>query len=282
MIVAIATGSLGVLSEAIHSALDLVSSLLTFFVVRAAVRPADWDHQFGHGKIESISALFEAFLLFVAGAYIIYEGIDRTSNAHHHVQHVGWGLAVLALSMVVNLYVYLQNRRVAHAEESIAIETNAFHFLTDIFSSFAVFLSLGVIHFTNWEWLDPVVAIGIAIYIGWIGVQQMRKCIAELSDTALPESEVAIVKEVLVKHRKSFLNYHDLRSRRGGSTRYLDLHLTLCSDQTVGEAHEVCDQIENELMTCFKNVDVNIHVEPCGTHGEACREHCKLFNKPRK
>lgn len=281
MVVAVATGSVGVLSEAIHSGLDLLSSLVTFFVVRASVRPADWDHPYGHGKIESLSALFEAFLLLVAGGYIIYESISRWAGHHHEVHNLDWGLLVLGASIVINLFVYFQNRKVAHEEESIAIETNAFHFLTDVFSSLAVFGSLIVLRFTDWAWIDPVVAILIAIYIGWVGIEQIKKCLAELSDTALPQDEVATVRQVLSAHDETFLNYHDLKTRKVGATRHVDLHLTVCSDQKVSEAHNVCDRIEDDLTRHFKEVHVSIHVEPCGNHGPSCNAICQFTGQPR-
>lgn len=281
MAVAVATGSVGVLSEALHSSLDLLSSIVTFFVVRASVRPADWDHPYGHGKIESLSALFEAFLLLVAGGYIIYESVHRWAGAPHELAHLDWGLLVLGASVLINLGVYLQNRHVAREHESIAIETNAFHFLTDVFSSLAVFLSLFAVRFTGLQWIDTVVAIAIAFYIGWVGVEQIKKCLAELSDTALPQEEVAQVRQVLVDRQKEFLNYHDLKTRKVGATRHVDLHLTVCSDQKVSEAHDVCDRIEGDLNQRFRDVNVNIHVEPCGNHGPECAKLCQFTKQLR-
>jgi len=279
--VSIATGSIGVLSEAIHSGLDLISSLVTFFVVKESIRPADWDHPFGHGKIESISALFEAFLLLIAGGYIVYEGLSTWFEGAHAVHNIGWGLLVTGASVAINLFVFLQNRHVAHSEESIAIETNAFHFLTDVFSSLAVFISLGVVHFTGWVAVDLVAAFGIAVYIGWVGVVQIKKCLAELSDSALPIEEVREVENVLGARQTEFLNYHDLRTRKVGAVRHVDLHLTVCSEQKVHEAHEVCDRIEEDLLKKFKEVHMNIHVEPCGHHGEECTQICRFFKRPK-
>lgn len=274
--VAVVTGSVGILSEAIHSALDLLSSLITFFVVRASARPADWDHPYGHGKMESLSALFEAFLLLVAGGYIVYESLSALTAPGRHVEYIGWGLVVTGASVVINLYVYFQNRKVAHDQESIAIETNAYHFLTDVFSSLAVFLTLGVMQYTNWTWLDPAVALLIAAYVTWVGVDQIKKCLAELSDTALPAQEVAQVRAVLRTYEGEFLNYHDLKTRKVGAVRHVDLHLTMCSEQKVRDAHDVCDRIEDEIGKNFKEVQVNIHVEPCGTHEASCTHVCEF------
>jgi cation diffusion facilitator family transporter len=260
----------------------LLSSVVTYFVVKASVRPADWDHPFGHGKIESLSALFEAFLLLVAGGYIIYEGLARwTGSAPHHVEHIDWGLAVTGASIFLNLFVYFQNRRVARDEESIALETNAFHFLTDVFASIAVFISLLVLRSTQWIFVDALTGFLVAGYVFWIGVVQIKKCVAELSDSTLPDEEMAVVKEVLKSHEKGFLNYHDIRTRKAGAVRYIDLHLTVCSELKVSEAHETCDRIEEDLMKRFKEVHVNIHIEPCGTHDAACATICSFDNLPR-
>lgn len=281
MVISYFSGSVGLLSEAIHTGLDLLSSLVTFFVIRVAVQPADYNHPFGHGKIESLSAMFEAFLLLVAAVYIVYEGISKWLTPGHHIHYVGWGLVVIAISVVVNLLVYLQNRNVAISEESIAIETNAFHFLTDVFSSLAVFLSLALVHFTGWSFWDPLVALLIAVYIFWIGVLQFKKCVSELSDTALPADEVTLIEGTIEKHKHQYLSYHDLRTRKAGAARHVDLHLELCSEQRVFEAHEVCDEIEEDLMAQFKEVQANIHVEPCGHHGEECGSFCRFYQKPR-
>ena len=282
MVVAVFTGSVGVLSETIHSGLDLLSSLVTFFVVRASGKPADLNHPFGHGKIESISALFEAFLLFVAGGYIVFEGVRAWANSDsHHIHNTGWGIAALGGSIVVNLFVYLQNRKVAREHESIAIETNAFHFLTDMFSSLAVFVSLIIVQYTGWVWVDALVAVVIAAYITVVGIQQMRKCIAELSDTALPDDEVGAIAKAIEKHKSKFVNYHDLRTRKSGAKRHVDFHLEICSEDRVARAHAVCDEIEDDLMKQFKETDVNIHVEPCGHHEAACEKVCLFYRKDR-
>ncbi len=282
MAVAIYTESVGVLSESIHSGLDLISSFVTFVVIRKAALPADTDHPFGHGKIESLSAMFESGLLFVAAGYIIYEGVARWNEVGHHVHNVELGLGVIFISMVINWLVYIQNRRVAKEEESLAIETNAFHFLTDIFSSLAVFISLALVAITGWTFWDPLVAIIIAIYIFWVAVEQMKKCVSELADTALPKEELDTIVKTIEKYKKSFLNYHDLRTRKVGALRHIDLHLEICSEQKVFEAHKLCDEIEDELMKKFKKIHINIHVEPCGNHEPSCESLCAFYKIPRE
>ena len=171
--VALATNSVGLFSEAIHSFLDLLSSTLTRIVVGLSERPADEERPFGYGKLQNLSALFEAFLLLIAGVYIIYEGLSKI-HAGSKIQNVHWAMGVTVLSMVVNLYVYFQNRGVARAAESIAIETNAYHFLTDFFSSAALLIGLAIIDYTRWDIIDPIAAILIAAYIFWVAMAQIK------------------------------------------------------------------------------------------------------------
>lgn len=270
------------LSEAIHSGLDLLSSLVTWVVVRESARPADWDHPYGHGKMESLSAMLEAVLLLLAGGFIVYEGVSKWASPDHQVYNIGWGLAVTGFSTLVNLFVYLQNRGVGRAFDSLAIETNAFHFLTDVFTSFAVFLSLGLLKITGWIVIDPIIALLIAVYVFWVGIEQLKKCVAELSDTALPEAEVAAVREAINSHQADYLNYHDLRTRKSGAVRHVEFHLTMCSEQNVEQAHAVCDLLETDISRRFQDCDVNIHVEPCGNHGPGCQTTCRFYNRPRK
>lgn len=275
------TGSVSLLSEAIHSALDLVSSTVTFFSIRESARPPDHDHPFGHGKIESLSATFEAVLLLLAAAYIAYEGASKLRGGSHHVENLGWGLGVAGVSVLVNVGVYVQNRGVASAAESLAIETNAFHFLTDAVTSLAVFIGLGLLKLTGFVFIDAVVALVIACYVFWIGVKQIGKCLAELSDTALPDDEIRALREILDAHQAEFLGYHNLRARRVGALRHIELHLEMCSEQKVAEAHRVCDRIEEDLGKRFHESDVNIHVEPCGNHGPSCAETCRFYKQAR-
>jgi len=280
LFVAIVTGSVGVLSEAIHSGLDLVSSLLTFFVVRAAVRPADWDHPFGHGKLENLSALFEALLLIIAAVYIFYEGVLAWAYPHS-VQHLSWALVVIGFSAVANLFVYYQNLKVAKTEESIALETNSYHFLADFYSSLGIFIGLGVLKWTGLLWVDALLAVLIAVYVLFVALMQIKKSIAELSDMVLPEAEVLFIQSVLSQHQSRYLNYHDLKTRKAGAVRYVELHLTVCSDQSVKQAHLVCDIIEEDLMKHFKDAQVNIHIEPCDNHDIPCIKDCRFLNQPR-
>ena len=272
------TGSVGVLSEAIHSGLDLLSSVVTFFVVRVSSQPADDKRQFGYGKVESISALFEAFLLLIAGGYILYEGLEKFFDTTHTISHVDSGIWILGISVFVNLFVFLQNRKVAHEHESIAIETNAFHFLTDIFSSLAVFLSLILVKWKGWFWVDPLVALLVAVYVFVVSIQQMRKCVDELSDKVMPLDELEKLKEVMSLNKTLFFDYSDLKTRKVGPSRFAELTLFMCSNQTVQESHDICDLLEEKIKNQFKDISVNIHVEPCSlSNTDNCKE-CR-FNK---
>lgn len=279
--VAAVSGSVGMLSEAIHSALDLVSSLITRVTVSVSHQPADENHPFGHGKLETLSALFEAFLLIVAGIYIVYEAFVH-AHAPHEIKHMGWAMGVTVLSMVVNVFVYVQNRGVGREHESLAIETNAFHFLTDFFSSAVLLIGLATVEFADWPAADAVAAGVIAVYIFWVAAAQIRKCVQELSDEALPAEEVQRIEGVIGRHSGGFLDYHDLRTRKVGAQRHVEMHLTVCSELTVSAAHGVCDGIEAELEREFgEGAHVSIHTEPCGHHNDDCARVCMRTEKPR-
>lgn len=271
--VAFFSGSISVLSEAIHSGLDLLSSVLTRLVVAVSLKPADPGRPFGYGKLENISALFEAFLLMAAGVYIVYEGVQ---SLHHGaaLKNLDWAMVVTVVSMVVNMAVYLQNRHVGRLEESIAIETNALHFLADFFTSAALLVGLVVIHFTQWTFIDPLAAVALAIYIFAVAVAQIRKCIAELSDVALPQDEVAQIEALVKSQGQEFLNFHDLRTRRMGKWRHVEMHLTVCSEFKVKEAHDICDRIEDSIKHRFPDSHVTIHIEPCDHHSGTCEQVC--------
>ncbi len=269
------TGSVSVLSESIHSSFDLLSSVLAQLTVVRAIAPADKDHQFGHGKLETLSALFEGILLVVAGVFIVYEGISHLRYGHPVVA-MPVAMGVMAISVVVNLLVYLQNKKVAKHEESIAIETNAYHFLTDLITSLALLGGLVVIHFTGWHWVDPVAAVFVALYIFWIAFEQIKKCLADLVDVALPAVEIKRVESVMENFRARYLDFHDLRTRRMGGKRHIEMHLTVCSELKVQTAHDLCDEIEAALVHEFGKAHAVIHIEPCRHHGLDCAVVCQF------
>lgn len=273
------SGSIGVLSEGVHSALDVVSAAVAFVSIRAAGKPADIDHPYGHGKFETISSFFESVLLAAAGAWMVWEGVVHIREPHV-IEHQGLAIAVLGISSLASLGMYRHNMLAAGVTESSAIHVNALHFLADSVAGIGVIAGLFLIRWTGWLWIDPLMAFGVAAYVISISYRQARRAFDELSDSQLPEEELARVRSILEDATQAgeagqVLEAHDLRTRRAGATRHMDFHLVVCGALSVSRSHEVCDQLEERLLGDFPGASVTIHVEPCEHHRTRCPETCR-------
>lgn len=269
VVVGVLSGSVGVLSEAVHSFLDLVSAAVSFYTVQHSIKPADDDHPFGHGKIETLSSLFESLLLVVAAILIIYEGVDHILHPHP-IGYTGLAIGVIAFSMAVSYLTYLHNRDAAVKTESSALHVNALHFLADVVASGGVLAGLIILQWTGWLWLDPVIAFAVAIYILWVSVKQVRQAVLELSDIQLPDEEIEVIREVLAEFGGQVIDVHDLRTRKSGAFRHIDYHMSVCGKMPVDGSHALCDEMEARIIAVYPNASVNIHVEPC----EKSRDQC--------
>jgi len=276
LFVAYLSGSVGVLSEGVHSALDLVSAAVSFFTVREAVKPADADHPFGHGKIETLSSLFESILLVAAAAMIVREGMDHLFHPRP-VEYQGLAMGVILFSLVASYFVYRHNLQAAEATESSALHVNALHFLSDVVASGGVLLGLVLLKLTGWQPIDPIMAFLVAGYIFLISLKQVKGALMELSDTQLPEFEINRIREILDSFKGETLEAHDLRTRKSGAQRHVDFHLVVCGYMTVHQSHELCDQIESRIHEVFPTASVSIHVEPCELLKEKCHLTCPIY-----
>ena len=263
--------SVGVLSEGIHSLLDMMSALLSYFTVRVAGRPADIGHPFGHGKIETLSSLFESFLLLGAGLLIIYEGVEHLKT-NQTVEFEGLAIGVIVFSLVVSFFVYRHNLRAANRVDSSAIRVNALHFFSDVISSIGILIGLVLLKLTGWQPIDPIIGFVVAAYIIWISAKQIHSAVNELTDTRLPDREVEAIRNILseFQNRKEALEIARLRTRKSGATRHITFHLIVCGKMQVEEAHQVCDRIEDRLSQRFQDSLINIHVEPCDKTKHLC------------
>ncbi len=264
------------MSEGIHSLLDLVSAAVAFVTIRAAGKPADHDHPFGHGKIETLSSLFESLLLIAAAAWIVVEGIAHLRNPVP-IQHEGLAIATIAISLVASYVVYRHNLHAARVTESSAIHVNALHFLSDVVASAGVLVGLVLIHYTGWLIIDPLMAFGVAAYIVAISYKQVKRALLELTDIQLPAEEIVTIRRILDGFKEKTIEAHDLRTRKSGTTRHIDFHLVVCGEMSVHESHEVCDQMEGRIMERFPSASVNIHVEPCSHENTRCHDDCRFY-----
>lgn len=256
----LAMGSIAVLSEAVHSAIDLLASAVAYFSIRKSNEPADPEHPYGHGKFENISGFFEAILIFVAAGLIAWEAVVKLTRPTE-MEQLGWGIAVMLASVAVNVGVSRVLFRVARREHSIALEADAMHLSVDVWTSVGVFVGLVAIHFTGLHLLDPLVALGVAALILRAAWDLTRRSLDDLADRSLPERELSVVEEVIGRYPE-IRAFHRLRTRRSGKQREIDIHIKVAPEADVASAHELCNRIEGEIRAQLPGTYVLIHVEP--------------------
>lgn len=255
------TGSVGILSEAIHSATDLFASGIAWLSVRKAGKPPDEQHTYGHGKIETLSAFFESLLILSAAFWILWEAFQKLVQPEP-IEEISWGLLIMGFSVVVNLFVSKHLFTVGRETESSALIADAYHLSADVWSSIGVFVGLFLIYLTGWYWVDPVIAMVVGLWILRTGYLLAADGIANLIDMSLPEEEEKQIREILDADPR-ICTYHQLRSRKSGSMRLVDVHIHLEADLTLEEAHRITDEVETLIEIALPNVDVIIHAEPC-------------------
>ncbi len=259
-------GAVSIISEAAHSGVDLVASLVAFYAVRKSGKPPDKHHAYGHGKIENLSGAVEAVLILLAAVGIVYEALEKLMNAEPP-RFLEYGIAVMAVSLLVNLWISTRLLKVARLTASDALEAEAMHLRTDVWTSAGVLIGLTVIKVTGVIWLDPAIAVLVAAIVFRAGYLMTKKSLYELTDVALPKEEEAIIRQILKAH-PGIIDFHRLRTRRSGIRRLIDVHVILFKDMHLDKAHAVCDEIEAEIETALSSCDVVIHLEPCGYHDD--------------
>lgn len=271
LVIGLMMGSISVISEAIHSANDLLASLIALFAVKTSAKPPDDKHPYGHGKIENISATIEAILIFIAAIMIIKEAVDKILHGGE-MSDLGWGIIVMGFSSALNLVVAMYEMRVAKTSDSVALEADGMHHLTDVYTSLGVFVGLILIKFTGQQIIDPIAAILVALMIIWAAVELTRKAFAPLLDTRLDDEKVRNVEIILNEYSCDYLEYHNLRTRKAGRETHIDLHLVIHEDTTLEEAHDLCDLIEIRINEEIPHSYVLIHIEPASREKGINRE----------
>ena len=268
--VGLAIGSVSVVSEAIHSGVDLVAAFIAFLSVRTSSQPPDSEHAFGHGKVENIAGAVEALLILAAALLIINEAAGRLLHGGA-MEDVSWGIAVMFVSTIVNFVVGRKQMQVARNTDSIALEADAVHHNTDVLTSLGIFAGLVVIKLTGLAWIDPVFAILIALLILKTAAELTLRSVKDLMDVNLPEPEVREIERIIEDHAGQFVGFHELRTRRSGSDRFVDLHLVVSREMSIEQAHQLADHIERDIAGRFPRVSVITHVEPCDDN-DRCSE----------
>lgn len=256
------TGSVAILTEAMHSSVDLVASIVAYVSVRTADKPADSDHPYGHDKFENLAAAIEALLILVGAGVIVFESVRRLSSGAE-VHALGIGIAVIAFSVVANVGVSTFLARRARETDSPALEGDAAHLRTDAATSAAVLAGLVVVELTGAAWLDPVIALAVAAAIVYAGIRLLERASRVLVDEALPPDELDAVRDAIAQFApRGVCGYHKLRARRAGSRRYVDLHVQFVRGTTLEAAHETAHRLQDAIRGRLRGADVLIHLEP--------------------
>ena len=256
------TGSIAVITEAIHSGIDLLASMVAYFSVRKADEPPDESHPYGHEKVENVAAGIEGMLILVGAGIIIYESVRRLVE-HAEVEKLGVGIAVIGFSAVANFTVSGYLYRQARLTDSPALEGDAAHLRTDAFTSLGVLLALILVQITGIQELDAITALIVAVAIVWAGIQILSRSSRVLVDEALPEDELAVVRGAIEEFGSDeVVGFHKLRARRAGSRRYVDLHVQFRAGTTLERAHELAHELQREIRGRLRGADVLIHLEP--------------------
>ncbi len=256
------TGSIAVITEAVHSGIDLLASIIAYFSVRKADEPPDESHPYGHEKVENVAAGIEGMLILVGAGIIIYESVRRLMD-DTGVEHLGVGIAVIGFSVVANFAVSGYLYRQARLTDSPALEGDAAHLRTDAFTSAGVLLALVLVQVTGVEELDAITALVVAIAIVWAGIQILSRSSRVLVDEALPQDELDAVREAIVEFGSDeVVGFHKLRARRAGSRRYVDMHVQFRAGTTLERAHELAHELQRAIRERLRRADVLIHLEP--------------------
>ena len=267
IIVGVATGSLGILAEAAHSGLDLVAAGLTFVAVRLSGRPADREHLYGHGKIENLSALAETLLLLLTCAWIVWEAVHRLRTHHTEIQVTVWSFVVMLTSIVVDISRSRLLSRAARKYHSQALEADALHFTTDVWSSSVVIVGLAAVKAGDW-WprllflrnADAIAALGVSALVVWVSVRLGRRTLDALIDKAPEGMDQRIV--AAVEGVEGVRNCHNVRMRYSGPILFIDLHVLVDGAQSLAQAHLLTETIEEVIRGFAPNADVTVHPEP--------------------
>lgn len=255
------TGSVGLLSDALESFVNLAGAMMALAMLSLAAMPEDENHQHGHGKAEYFSSAFEGFLILIAAAGIGYAAIDRLLNPQP-LEAVGIGLAVSVVASIINLATSRILMDVGRKYKSITLEADAHHLMTDVWTSAGVIAGVGLVWLTGWLWLDPMIALGVALNIVWTGWQLLNRSAAGLMDVSIQEDEIRSIEKVLDSYRQQGLEFHALRTRQAGTRAFISLHVLVPGTWSIQRGHDWSERIEANIRVAVPNAHITTHLEP--------------------
>lgn len=275
-IIGLITGSVSIISEAIHSISDFLASIIAFYSIKLASEPADTEHQYGHEKFEDLSGGIEGILILFAAGYIIYESIEKILLGSTVYMNTTIGILIMLISAIVNVFVSLHLFKIGEKTDSIALLADAQHLKADIYTSIGVLTGLVLIKFTGLFILDPIIAIIIALFILKTGFNLCTTSVKNLLDVSLPQEERKTIENIIQKYiPKEIIEVNGFKTRKAGPKKLVEFTLIVPASMTIKEGHDLCDKIEQNLESKLKNIDVTIHLEPCNA---ICPE-CILYHK---
>ncbi len=289
IIIGLLIGSVAVISEGLHSAVDLLAAFIALFAVWMVRHPADKRHPFGHGKVENISGTVEALLIFLAAVWIVKEAVGKLIHPAP-LGATSWGVGIMLLSTAVNLGVSRLLFFVGRKADSVALRADAWHLLTDVYTSAGVMFGLLVIWIGNqlWprvylDWIDPVAAIAVAALIVKAAWKLTIESGRDLLDISLPPEEQAWIRNYLKSLHPTVRGIHNLRTRKAGADRFIQCHVLVRADMSVEDSHEITRTISSAIRRQYPGATVTIHIEPCrGTCPPECRQNCQLDDDDRE
>jgi len=287
--VGLVIGSVSIISEAIHSAIDLLAAVIAFFAVRTSGIPADKSHPFGHGKFENISGAVEAILIFIAAIWILYESIHKLI-VQTELEMAGLGVTIMLISAAANTFVSRRLFKVGTETESVALLADAWHLRTDVYTSVGVMTGLGIIWLgklvmpgVNLTWIDPVAAIFVAVLITKAAWDLTADSVKDLLDVSLSDSEEELICKRIRESSKMVRGFHGLKTRKAGGHRFIEFHFLVDPDVSVKESHAAADKLEADIMEHFPHANIIIHTEPCdGSCLPDCISGCLAPEKQKK
>ncbi len=260
--VGILSGSMAVLSSAIDSMLDILMSGVNFLAIRQAEQPPDANHAYGHGKFETMATLVQSLVIGGSGVWIMIESIRRLAVGAVP-SGLGSGIVVLTLSVVGSWAISRYLVKVAKETDSSALAADALHFSMDVYTNLALLAGVTAMVFFRLYWIDSLLSMLVACYILYEAMKLIRLSLKEVLDEQLPEPLRQQVESIIRQHGGENVSFHNLRTRKAGSHKLIDFHMTVCKDLSVAEAHQLTDELEQEIAKAVQGVDITIHVEPC-------------------
>lgn len=262
LVAGLITGSVSMISEAIHSVMDLLAAIIAFFAVRLSDTPPDDQHPYGHGKFENVSGVIEGLLIYGAVIWIVYEAINKLYDPAE-VKYAIVAAVIMIGSAIINLIISNILYKTAREKDSVALEADALHLKTDVYTSAGVGIGLLILWITDLQILDSIIAIGVAIFILFEATKLIKKAFSPLVDTSLDNRDIDIIRKVMQKQKVPIYN---LKTRKAGQFKFTEFNIELSGELTLSEAHDVCTELENCIKKEINNIEVTIHPEPLGTN----------------